>query len=139
MTKITVQTEVYAPVEKVWELFNAPEHIVKWGSTSDDWHTVRADNDLRVGGEYSYRMEARDGSAGFDLTATYTEVVSQEFIAYTMVDGRKVEIAFRNDEGKTHITQTFDAENENTIDKQRGGWQAILDNFKSYVETLEKK
>lgn len=134
-TKITVETNVHAPIEKVWKFFNEPEHIVKWGHPSDDWHTVRADNDLKVGGKFNYRMEARDGSAGFDFGATYDEIVPHEFISYTMGDGRKVDITFMVEGDVVQIIETFDSENENTLEKQRDGWQAILNNFKKYTES----
>ena len=137
MAKITIQAEVEAPVEKVWDLFNGPEHIVKWNHASDDWHTTRASNDLKVGGIINSRMESKDGTQGFDFQGTYDEVVPHEFISYSMADGRKVEIAFRDDEGMTHITETFDAETVNSIEMQRDGWQTILDNFKKYVESYK--
>ena len=134
--KITIETTVNAPVQKVWDYFNDPKHIVVWGTASDDWHTPRAENDIRVGGKFNYRMEAKDGSAGFDFTGTYNEVVPGRKIAYTMGDDRKVEVVFEEKDAKTHTTETFEAESENTIEKQRSGWQAILDNFKKHVEAF---
>ena len=133
-TSITIETTVNAPAEKVWNFFNAPEHIVKWGSPSPDWHTTKADNDLRVGGNFLYRMEAKDGSFGFDFGGVYDEVKPHEAIVYTMGDGRKVNITFAQDGGAIKVTETFETENENPVEMQRMGWQAILDNFRNYTE-----
>ncbi|WP_300664841.1 SRPBCC family protein [Fluviicola sp.] len=133
--QVTVQSKVNAPVEKVWEYWNAPEHIVKWNSASPDWHTPRSENDLRAGGKFSARMEAKDGSFGFDFGGVYDEVVANERIAYTMEDGRKTQITFINHGDATEVIETFDAEGENPIEMQQAGWQAILDNFKKYTET----
>lgn len=133
-TKITVQTMVNAPVEKVWEYWSAPEHITRWNSASEDWHTPRAENDLRTGGTFSSRMESRDGSMGFDFGGVYDEVKVHETISYTMGDGRQVRVVFDGRNGETAITETFDAESTHPVDMQRAGWQAILDNFKKYVE-----
>ena len=134
MDPITVETTVDAPVGKVWSFFNDPAHITGWGKASEEWHTVKAANDLKEGGTFNYRMEARDGSQGFDFTGTYTEVVPHRLIRYTMSDGRKVSITFDEGDSQTRISETFDPEMENPVETQRGGWQAILDNFKSYVE-----
>lgn len=133
-TVITVATEVNAPAEKVWNYFNAPEHIVKWGSPSPDWHTTKAENDARTGGTFLYRMEAKDGSFGFDFGGVYDNVQPHEAIAYTMGDGRKVNITFVQEDGATKLTEAFEAESENPLEMQQMGWQAILDNFKSYTE-----
>src|SRR5665647_2523488 len=133
-TKITVETTVNAPVEKVWEYWTKPEHVVKWNNASEDWHTTRAENDFRVGGKFSSRMEAKDGSAGFDFGGINDEIKDNEYIGYTMGDGRKVSINFTSDGNKTEIVETFEAENINSIEMQKGGWQAILDNFKKYTE-----
>lgn len=136
-TLITVQTTVNAPVEKVWDYWNAPEHITQWCSATPEWHTPSASNDLRVGGQFSSRMEARDGSMGFDFGGVYDTVDALSKIAYTMGDGRKVEIQFHSQgaNGPTEIVESFEAEDQNPVEMQRGGWQAILDNFKTYVET----
>ena len=134
-TKITVQGTVKAPVANVWKLWTTPEHIIQWNSASDDWHTPRAENDLRVGGKFLSRMEAKDGSFGFDFAGVYDEVVTNQRIAYTMEDGRKVEIDFKEHGDETHVVTVFDAESENPIEMQRDGWQAILDNFKKYAES----
>ena len=131
---ITVQTTVNAPVEKVWRLWSEPEHITKWNSASDDWHTPSAENDLRTGGKFSSRMEAKDGSFGFDFGGVYDDVRENEHIAYTMSDGRTVTVDFMADGDTTRIVETFDPESENPRDMQQGGWQAILDNFKKYAE-----
>ena len=132
---ITVETTVKAPKEKVWEYWTSPEHITKWNQASDDWHTTRADNDLRVGGKFSSRMEAKDGSFGFDFGGVYDEVKQYERIAYTMGDDRKVFIDFKSNGNETKITETFDAENTHSLEMQRSGWQAIMDNFRKYVES----
>lgn len=134
-TKVTVQSNVNAPIEKVWDYWNAPEHITKWNSASPDWHTPKSENDLRVGGRFTSRMEAKDGSFGFDFGGTYDEVIPHEKISYTMDDGRKTDIIFTNEGGQTKVVETFDAEATNPIEMQQGGWQAILDNFKKYTET----
>ncbi len=134
VTKITVETTVKAPVKKVWKQYTSPDHIVKWNSASDDWHTTKAENDLRAGGKFLSRMEAKDGSFGFDFEGVYDEVKVNERIAYTMTDGRKAEITFTDENNDTKMTVTFDAESENPVEMQQEGWQAILDNFKKYVE-----
>ena len=131
---ITVATTVNAPVAKVWEFWTNPKHITNWNNASDDWHTPRAENDLRVGGKFLSRMEAKDGSMGFDFNGVYDEMKTNELIVYTMEDGRKVKINFEDLGNETNITETFEAENENPVELQRGGWQSILDNFKKYTE-----
>ena len=132
---ITVENTVKAPVEKGWQFWTSPEHITKWNSPSDDWHTPFAENDLRTGGKFLSRMEARDGSFGFDFGGVYDQVRVNETIDYTIGDGRKVKITFSSKGNETKVIETFDAENEHSIEMQRGGWQAILDNFKSYTES----
>lgn len=133
---ITVQCTVNASLEQAWYYFTLPEHITQWNFASDDWHTPRAENDLRVGGKYLARMEAKDGSFGFDLIGIYDEIVNQKLLAYHLEDGRKVRVEFMSNETITEITETFDAETENSEELQRGGWQAILDNFKRYAEKM---
>jgi uncharacterized protein YndB with AHSA1/START domain len=133
---ITIRTSVNAPVEKVWETWTKPEHIVKWNNASDDWHTPRAENDVRTGGKFTSRMEAKDGSMGFDFGGVYDKVDLHRLIAYTMDDGRKVEISFTSSGNKTDIVQTFEAESQNSEEMQRTGWQNILDNFKKYSESI---
>ncbi|MGX6445129.1 SRPBCC family protein [Neobacillus sp. K501] len=132
--KIKVQTTVQAPVETVWEYWTEPTHIKKWNNASDDWHTPIAENDLRVGGKFLSRMEAKDGSFGFDFGGIYDEVKLHEVIAYTMEDGRQVNITFKGNNNETEVIETFDAETSNPIEFQQQGWQAILDNFKKYAE-----
>lgn len=132
--EITIETTVQAPVAKVWEYWTAPEHIVKWNQASDDWHTTRAENDLREGGKFSSRMEAKDGSSGFDFGGVYDEVKQHEYIEYTIGDGRKVKIFFISHDGETKVVETFEAESINSLEMQRGGWQTILDNFRKYTE-----
>lgn len=131
---ITVEAKVKAPVEKVWKLWTEPAHITQWNSASEDWHTPSATNDLRVGGKFTARMEAKDGSFGFDFWGTYDTVKTNQEIAYTMGDGRKAQVKFSTEGSETHVSETFEAENQNPIEMQRGGWQAILDNFKKYTE-----
>jgi uncharacterized protein YndB with AHSA1/START domain len=132
---ITIANTINAPVEKVWKFWTSPEHIVKWNAASDDWHTPRAENDLRKGGKFLSRMEAKDGSFGFDFGGVYDDVRTNELIAYTIGDGRKVSVSFSPSGNETKIVTTFEAESVNPIEMQRGGWQAILDNFKKYVES----
>lgn len=132
---ITIEATINAPAEKVWNYWTLPEHITQWNAASDDWHTPHATNDLKNGGRFTARMEAKDGSAGFDFGGTYTNVVPYEVIEYAMDDGRTVSVSFRNEGEKTHVTETFEAETENPIEMQRDGWQSILNNFKKYVES----
>jgi uncharacterized protein YndB with AHSA1/START domain len=131
---ITVETTVHAPAEKVWEYWTEPQHITKWSFASDDWHAPNAENDLRVGGKFLTRLEAKDGSFGFDLGGVYDEVRINEFISYTMGDGRKVAITFISQENDTKVIEAFEAETTNSIEMQKAGWQAFLDNFKKYSE-----
>ncbi len=134
--KLTVKATVNAPIEKVWDAWSNPAHIVKWNAASDDWHTPRAENDLRTGGKFTSRMEARDGSMGFDFEGMYDDVVPHEKISYAMADGRRVQVYFKDVNGQTEVTETFDAEKTNPLELQQAGWQAILDNFKKYTEGL---
>lgn len=132
--QITVATSISADVKKVWDYYTIPGHITKWNFASDDWHCPNVTNDLRAGGKYSARMEAKDGSFGFDFNAVYDEVIPQQKIVYTMEDGRKASIAFESVGKATTITVVFDAEKINPPEMQQGGWQAILNNFKKYTE-----
>ena len=134
-TLIAIEAIVNTPVEKVWKYWTTPEHITKWNFASDDWNCPRAENDLQVGRKFSFRMEAKDGSFGFDFWGTYDEIKTNELIAYTMGDERKAKITFTSNGNCVHITQIFEAENENPVEMQKGGWQAILNNFKKYTET----
>lgn len=131
---ITIQASVTAPVAKVWECWTEPEHITGWNFAADTWCCPGAENDLRVGGRYKARMEAKDGSFGFDFEADYDEVEPHKKITYTMLDGRKATTVFEEQEGSTSVTTTFDAETMNPVEMQKTGWQAILDNFKKYTE-----
>ena len=131
---ITVQTIVHAPRAFVWECFIKPEHITAWTFASSDWESPSAENELRVGGKFKTRMQAKDGSAGFDFEGTYDVVDEHARIEYTMSDGRHVIILFEDVPEGVRVTETFDPENENPEDMQRDGWQAILDNLKKYVE-----
>ena len=134
-TMITIENTINAPVEKVWEYWTKPEHIIKWNSASEDWHTPRAENDLRVGGSFVARMEAKDGSMGFDFGGVYDEVKNNEYIEYTIGDGRKVKVTFTGNDNTTKVVESFEAESTNPVEMQRGGWQNILDNFKRYTES----
>ncbi|CAN5452749.1 hypothetical protein BH09BAC3_BH09BAC3_14820 [soil metagenome] len=136
--KITVEAMVDANVKKVWEYWTKPAHIIKWNFASDDWHCPKAENDLRVSGKMSTRMEAKDGSFGFDFDVIYDEVVEHQKIGYTMADGRVAITHFEDLGEATKVTTTFDAEKENSVELQKGGWQAILDNFKRYAEGKKK-
>ncbi len=133
-SKITVGTAVSGNPKKVWDYWTRPEHIVKWNFASDDWCCPHAENDLRVGGKMKSRMEAKDGSFGFDFEAVYDEVSVHKKIAYTMGDGRQAVTIFENADGKTKVTTTFDAENTHPLEMQRDGWQEILENFRKYTE-----
>ena len=134
-TVITIETTVKAPFDKIWDVWNKPEHITKWATASEDWHTTRSENDLREGGKFVSRMEAKDGSMGFDFGGVYDSIKPNESIEYTMSDGRKVKTTFNVNGDTTRIVQSFDAEQTNPVEMQRMGWQAILDNFKRYTET----
>ncbi len=133
-TTITVQATVQAPIEKVWQCWTEPAHIMQWNNASDDWHTPHAENDLHVGGRFTSSMAARDGSMAFDFGGTYTQVAKHQHIAYTMDDGRQVDIAFSATQAGIHIVERFEAEGTNSIELQQNGWQAILNNFKKHVE-----
>jgi uncharacterized protein YndB with AHSA1/START domain len=133
---ITVETTVAAPVERAWERFTNPTDIINWNTPSPEWHTPRAENDLREGGSFNYRMEARDGSMGFDFGGVFTAVKPNESLYYTIGDGRKVSVHFSVSGTDTRVVETFEAESMNAIEMQRGGWQAILDSFKQYTESL---
>lgn len=131
---ITVSSTIQSPVNKVWDYWTKPEHITKWNAASPDWHTPHATNDLQTGGRFIARMEAKDGSMGFDFGGTYDTVRTNEFIAYTMDDGRKVTISFSAEGDTTRVVESFEAESQNSLELQQFGWQSILDNFKKYTE-----
>lgn len=135
VTRIKVEATVNAPVEKVWNAWNTPADIMQWNSPDPSWHCPSSENDLTVGGKFNNRMEAKDGSFGFDFEGTYNTVDLHQEITYTMSDGRKATTLFSEQNGKTLIETTFDAENENDPEFQKQGWQAILNNFVTYVES----
>jgi uncharacterized protein YndB with AHSA1/START domain len=132
---ITVEALVNAPLETVWAFWTEPDHITQWNNASDDWHTPWAKNELVPGGRFLARMEAKDGSMGFDFGGTYDEVVDQKKIAYTLDDNRKVTVSFFETDSGTKVVEEFEAEDENSAELQQQGWQAILNNFKSYAES----
>ncbi|HEU4790323.1 MAG TPA: SRPBCC family protein [Flavobacterium sp.] len=133
---ITVEASINAPIKKVWECWTNPEHITKWNNASDDWHTPYAENDLRTGGKFKSTMAAKDGTMSFDFEGEYTLVEKNKAIEYVMADGRKVEVSFEETPVGIYLIESFDPENVNSEEMQQLGWQAILDNFKKYVEAL---
>ena len=135
-TMIKIEALVHAPVEKIWAAWTEPQHITNWSFASDDWHAPHAENDLRVDGRFSTTMAAKDGSFSFDFGGVYTEVKPLESIKYTMDDGRVSDITFTQQGNATYIVQNFEAEAENPVELQQGGWQAILNNFKKYAESI---
>lgn len=136
MSKIKIQTTIHAPIGVVWKKWTDPSHITKWAFASDDWECPKAENDLRVGGNFLTAMAARDGSFGFEIIGTYSEVEPEKRIVYAMTDGREVITVFSEAQnGNVEIVQEFDPESTNSEEKQRAGWQSILDRFKAYAET----
>ena len=133
--KIVIETSISAPIEKVWEYWTQPQHITHWNFATDEWICPTAINELKPGGQLNWRMEAKDGSMGFDFTGTYLEVKENEFLSYNMSDGRKVTIDFSVVDGQVRLKESFEAEGTNSDEQQRAGWQAILNNFKKYVES----
>ncbi len=138
ITKITVQAKISAPLDQVWKCWINPEDILCWNAASDDWQTTRAENFLEAGGKFNYRMEAKNGSFGFDFWGIYNRIIDQQLIEITLGDERKMRVAFSWANSVTEVVETFEAESENPVELQRAGWQAILDNFKKYVETKIK-
>ena len=134
MLKITISTIVNANIDRVWCSWTTPEDINQWNAASDDWHNPRSTNDLKVGGRFSYRMEAKDGSMGFDFEGTYTNVDPRRKIDYVLEDGRTVSVTFESSDDGIKVSETFDAENSNTAEMQKQGWQCILNRFKAHVE-----
>ncbi|WED56606.1 SRPBCC family protein [Exiguobacterium profundum] len=130
---VTISTLVDAPIDTVWKFWTEPEHIKQWNHASDDWHTIEAENDLRVGGKFHSRMEAKDQSMGFDFEGVYEEVEENELIQYRLEDERRVRISFTSEGDQTKVVEVFDAESMNPVEMQRQGWQAILDNFTRYA------
>lgn len=133
-TVITVEAIVKAPVEKVWKYWNEPKHIMQWAQASPEWHAPKAANDLKVNGKFSTTMAAKDGSMSFDFEGVYTNVVENKVIEYTIADGRKVKVNFSTVGKDTKVVESFEAESQNPVEMQKGGWQAILDSFKNYTE-----
>lgn len=133
--KITVQANIAQSPSNVWDYYTKPEHITKWNFASDEWQCPTASNDLRKGGQYYARMEAKDGSWGFDFEAIYNNVITGQTFTYTMSDGRQATTTFQRVGDNTEVTTTFDAENTNPLEMQKAGWQAILDNFKKYAQS----
>jgi uncharacterized protein YndB with AHSA1/START domain len=133
-TTIAVKTNIQASIEKVWHCWTDPQHVTQWNAATTDWHTPKAENNLLVGDRFVYRMEAKDGSFGFDFGGTYTLIEPFRQIEYTIDDGRKVRIEFQQEGNETHIVEEFEAENQNPVELQQAGWQAILNNFRNYVE-----
>jgi uncharacterized protein YndB with AHSA1/START domain len=131
--KITVETLVNAPIEEVWRAWTTPDDIKQWNTASEDWHTTKASVDLRVGGSFSSRMEAKDGSMGFDFAGTYTKVVPNELIECSFGD-RTLRVEFSAGARGVTVRETFDAESTQSLEQQRQGWQAILANFARHVE-----
>lgn len=129
---ITVETTVAAPLEQVWRAYTSPEDIIQWNAASDDWHTTAASVDLREGGAFSSRMEAKDGSMGFDFAGTYTRIRQRELIEYSFGD-RTARVEFTPVDGAVRVRVSFEAEQEHSIEQQREGWQAILDNFARHL------
>ncbi|QNR24418.1 SRPBCC domain-containing protein [Croceimicrobium hydrocarbonivorans] len=136
MESIVVEVLVPQELDKVWEAWTQPEHIQKWNFASDDWHCPEVINDLKAGGALQWRMESKDASVGFDFKGTYQEVRPQEFICYHIEDGRKVEISFIESDGQVKLIERFEPENQNSLDLQKQGWQAILENFKKHAVSL---
>ncbi len=132
--KIKVETIINSDIDQVWRAWNTPDDINRWNAASDDWHNPASRLELKPGGTFSYRMEARDGSMGFDFEGTYSKVVEKNLIEYFMSDGREVSVQFIQLEGCVKVIEEFDAETENDPELQRQGWQSILDNFKRHVE-----
>lgn len=132
---ITVQTDIKAPLEFVWEKYNNPADIQKWNHATPDWHCPKAESEFIVGGHFSYTMAAKDGSFSFDFAGRFVEIEPEKKLIYEIADGRKVEVFFSDEEDHVHLLQSFEPESQNPEEMQRGGWQAILDNFKQYVES----
>ncbi|MDF2541955.1 MAG: polyketide cyclase [Herbinix sp.] len=133
--KIHIETMIHKPIEKVWEAYTLPKHIMEWNHASEDWHSPKAENDLRPGGQFNYTMAAKDGSFSFDFSGIYDEVIVGKKISYTLGDNRKVDVYFSQQDGFVKVETLFEAEGTNSLDMQKNGWQAILDNFKKYTES----
>ena len=135
-TMITVEATIKAPIEKVWECFTEPKHVTKWNFAHESWECPNAQNDLQVGGKFSYNMAAKDGSFAFDFGGVYDEIILHKVISNILDDGRKMRVTFTVNGNEVLVSESFEAEKENPVEMQRAGWQAILDNFKIYTEKL---
>ena len=134
--EITVTTNINLPVKKVWELWTDPKHIVRWNFATSTWHTPRAENDLKAGGKFNYRMEAKDGSVGFDFSGSHTGILLHKYILTRLDDGRSMKVFFTEEDNITKISEIFEAESTNPPEMQKQGWQSILDNFRNYAENV---
>ncbi len=139
MEKITIETTIHQSLNRVWDAYNLPDHVVHWNFASDDWYCPKATNEFLVGGKFNYRMEAKDGSVGFDFVGIYDDIIIHEKMAYHMEDGRQVIVLFQKQNSDTHVRVIFDSEDENPIELQKMGWQSILDQFKKYSESLSNR
>ncbi len=135
MSTITVTAKIAAPLKKVWNFWTSPEHVMQWNNASDDWHTPYAENDLKVGGKFLSRMASKDGKHSFDFVGIYSQVKEHELISYAIADGRQVSISFKQIGEFVEVTESFEAESENSEELQYEGWNAILQNFKNYTES----
>ncbi len=138
IVNITIETLVHAPINLVWDTWNSPNHVVHWNHASDDWHSPKADNNFVVGGKFVYRMEAKDNSFGFDFSGTYEEIVDKKRVVTRLDDNRLVKTEFYVENDSVRIVETFEAEDQNSIELQREGWSAILNNYKLYTESLQQ-
>ena len=136
---ISIRSSINLDKSTVWKLWNNPEHIVNWNFAAPEWHCPSAESDFRVGGKFSYKMAARDESFSFDYSGVYNKIEETDFLAYTLDDGRKVVVEFVGSGELTQVNEQFEPENENALEMQQAGWQAILDNFKKYAETYRAK
>jgi len=138
IVNITIETLVHAPINLVWDTWNSPNHVVHWNHASDDWHSPKADNNFVAGGKFVYRMEAKDNSFGFDFSGTYEEIVDKKRVVTRLDDNRLVKTEFYGENDSVRIVETFEAEDQNSIELQREGWSAILNNYKLYTESLQQ-
>ena len=138
IVNITIETLVHAPINLVWDTWNSPNHVVHWNHASDDWHSPKAENNFVVGGKFVYRMEAKDNSFGFDFSGTYEEIVDKKRVVTRLDDNRLVKTEFYGENDSVRIVETFEAEDQNSIELQREGWSAILNNYKLYTESLQQ-
>ena len=132
--KIEIESKINAKLDQVWEYWTKPEHITKWNKASEDWLCPNAENNLKEGGKFKYRMESEDGKVGFDFAGTYKEVKEKEKLTYELEDGRNAEVTFSEEDGTVMIKKTLDTEDENSVEQQEQGWKSILESFKTYTE-----